>query len=104
MYRESAYPPDHPAHPDNAGKPYVSPGTTITHDYMADNPARGGQGQAVPTEAVTSLPRAGFRHLRGLVGVTLREAEKAFAALPAEEQAARMKWNVAGFPAESEKE
>ncbi|MBA0084831.1 MAG: hypothetical protein HRJ53_07540 [Acidobacteria bacterium Pan2503] len=101
---EQAYPPEHPAHPDNAGKPYISPGTPITNDYPAKHPARGGQGQAIPTEGVTGLPRQGFRHLRGLEGKTLAELEQAFAELPQDEQAARLKWNQEGFPAHPDKE
>jgi len=102
--REQAYEPDHPAHPDNAGKPYHSPGTPLTNDYMPGTPARGGQGQTVPTEAASFRPRQGYRHLHGLEGHTLAELEKSFAALPREEQAARMKWNETGIPAQPAEE
>ena len=99
---EEAYPKDHPAHPDNAGKPYVNPGTPITHDYPVNHPARGGQGQAVPTEAVTGLPREGFRHLHGLPGDTLAKRQEAFRALSSTEQEARLEWNTKGIPAPPE--
>lgn len=101
---ELAYAPDHPAHPDNAGKAVSSIGTPWTNDYMPDQPARGGAGQAVPITSASFHPRDGFKHLFGLPGNTLREAERAFSALPPREQEARLKWNEDGIPADAGKE
>jgi len=95
---EEAYPPDHPRHPSNVGKKFATPPTPYTHDYMPNHPARGGQGQPVPTEAGTGIPRDGFKHLHGLAAATLADAEKLFAALPKDEQEARLRWNADGVP------
>jgi len=73
---EEAYPKDHPAHPDNAGKHLRNPVPTTSEDYPPEHPARGGQGQLIPTEAGSHAPRDGFKHLKATRGATLREAEK----------------------------
>jgi hypothetical protein len=99
-----AYPVDHPAHPDNAGKKFSTPPTPFSHDYMPDHPARGGQGQSVPLQAVAEGPRDGFKHLHGLAASTLQEAEKLFAALPGKEREARLEWNKKGIPVAPEEE
>jgi hypothetical protein len=99
---ELAYALDHPAHPANKGKKFSTPPTPFSHDYMPEHPARGGQGQAVPQMAGDEGPRDGFRHLTGLTGATLREAEKAFAALPKKEQAARLAGEYDSIPATPE--
>lgn len=97
---ELAYAVDHPAHPANKGKPMPETHTDFGYDYANTHPARGGQGQPVPIEMVTGLCRDGFRHLHGLPGATLREAEAAFRALSAIEQEKRAKWNETGIPPE----
>lgn len=96
---EQAYPEDHPAHPKNAGKKFSEPRTAWNSDYPLDHPARGGQGQEVPTQTGKEGPRDGFKHLHGLPGKTLAEREESFKALPSQEQEARLKWNVTGIPA-----
>jgi len=101
---ELAYPIDHPAHPDNAGKKFSTPPTPFSHDYPANHPARAGQGQPIPTEAASSVPREGLRHLHGLSGDTLAERLKSFLALPGKEQEERWKWNEEGIPAQPEEE
>jgi hypothetical protein len=101
---ELAYPIDHPAHPDNVGKKMPARFTDRNFDYPANHPARGGQGQAVPIAAGSTHPRDGHKHLHGVGGKTLIEAEREFSRLPEEEQAARLKWNKEGIPAEPEEE
>lgn len=96
---ELAYPEGHPKHPDFKGK-LVESRTGFEYDYPPKHPARGGQGQPVPMAPFTEHePHDGHRHLHGLDGHTLQERENSFAQLPAEEQAARMKWNTEGIPA-----
>src|SRR5437660_11458655 len=99
-----AYAVDHPAHPDNKGKKFSTPATPFSHDYPADHPARGGQGQTIPTVAGEEIPRDGLRHLHGLAGNTLAEGLKNFLALSGKEQEARWKWNEEGIPAAPEEE
>ena len=97
---ELAYSLDHPAHPANKGKPMPETHTDFGYDYAATHPARGGQGQPVPTECGTGLPSDGFKHLHGLPGATLKEALAAFHALGQIEQDKRAKWNDTGIPPE----
>jgi hypothetical protein len=97
---ELAYEKDHPAHPDNKGKPMPETHTDFGYDYARTHPARAGQGQPVPTDNVTGLPRDSFKHLHGLPGATLREAQAAFNALGQIEQDRRMEWNKNGIPAD----
>lgn len=101
---EQAYPPDHPAHPDNAGKKFSEPRTPWNSDYPANDPRRGGQGQQVPDAGAGAGPRDGFKHLHGLPGDTLAERQKEFARLAPNEQEERMKWNKDGIPAKPEEE
>lgn len=97
---EEAYAKDHPAHPANKHKAMPETHTDFGYDYAANHPARGGQGQPVFVACATSIPVDGMKHLYGLPGVTLSEAEKNFAALSALEQERRLEWNKAGIPAE----
>jgi hypothetical protein len=97
---ELSYAIDHPAHPANKGKPMPETHTDFGYDYANTHPARGGQGQPVPTECGTGLPSDGFKHLHALPGATLREAETAFRALGEMEQDRRLKWNKDGIPSD----
>lgn len=95
---ELEYAVGHPANRDTRGKDMTETHTDFGYDYARNNPARGGQGQPVPTDQVTGHPRDGFKHLHGLPGATLREAEAAFRALGQVEQDRRAKWNETGIP------
>jgi hypothetical protein len=101
---ELAYALNHPAHPDNAGKKFPTPATPFTHDYPANAPARGGQGQPIATQAGSEHPRDGHKHLHGLAGATLVEKQREFARLDKDEQKARWQWNQSGIPAKPEEE
>lgn len=100
MPGEQEYPDGHPAHRDVRGKNMVETHTDFGYDYRPDHPARGGQGQPVPLMMGGKEPGDGFKHLHGLPGNTLAEAEAAFRALGQMEQDKRAKWNTDGIPAE----
>lgn len=95
---ELAYPEDHFAHPANKGKKMPLKANVINTDHPANHPARGGQGQPVPIEGGSDIPRDGFKHLYGMTTGTLADAQHSFSLLPEDEQAARMKWNIEGVP------
>lgn len=101
MAGEQEYPEGHPAHRATRGKDMTETHTDFGYDYPRNHPARGGQGQPVPTEMVSGLPQDGFKHLHGLPGATLAEVENAFRALSAIEQDRRAKWNEEGIPLEA---
>lgn len=97
---ELEYPEGHPANRDVRGKNMIETHTDFGYDYPPKHPARGGQGQPVFLAQGGNVPQDGYKHLFGLPGNTLREAEEAFRALSAIEQERRAKWNETGVPAE----
>jgi len=95
---EEAYPKNHPAHPDNRGKKLPPQFSDRVHDYASDSPQRTGQGQSIPTDAGSTRPRDGFRHLYGFHNFSLAEAQRRFDALSPVHQHLRRQWNEFGYP------